>query len=299
MPLSEESLRILGAALREARRRYASANSSGVVGWGLGLTDTTARKIGLILLRDATATGDPPPSHLEVSVGDAPHRVPARTVPLRTPSLPLPPVATASVLPPGPGVPISSEPNRRAGAVGAPLTLSGSGMPQYFLTARHIFPEDQEGRPVFLGTSEIGFIRLSRLDRFYDISVVELHGPMQRVWTEVTPDRTFNVLRIRAAQFEDLGTRRHVFRPTLNRTVDCTIEAVSVNFNRVVPGGTISYSNMILTSLATAPGDSGTPLFDREGGVLGISSFRTQSHSFFTNAWFVADDPVCRGLHWT
>jgi hypothetical protein len=299
MPLSDETVRILGAALGEARRKYASPNSSGVVGWGLGLTDTTARRVGLILLRDATATGDSPPSHLEVPVDGTHPRVPTRTVLLRTPSLPFPPVATPSTPPPGPGVPISGEPNRQAGAAGAPLTLRGFGPPRHFLTARHIFPENQGGLPVFLGKTEIGFVRLSQLGRFYDIAVVELHESAQREWSPVTPDRTANVLRIRAVQFEDLGTRREVFRPTLDRTVSCTIEAVSVSFNRVAHGRTIRYSNMILTSLATAPGDSGTPLFDREGGVLGISSFRTQSHSFFTNAWFVANDPVCRGLHRT
>jgi hypothetical protein len=46
-------------------------------------------------------------------------------------------------------------------------------------------------------------------------------------------------------------------------------------------GGTVTQEQMVMTEGATSPGDSGAPLFDSAGTVLGLASFRTDQFSFF------------------
>jgi hypothetical protein len=46
-------------------------------------------------------------------------------------------------------------------------------------------------------------------------------------------------------------------------------------------GDVVTQRDLVVTEMVTSPGDSGAPLFDGGGSVLGLASFRTDQFSFF------------------
>lgn len=296
------SVSVLWSALMKCAARYDRPSDGrvdhNVIGWGLSEVRSHAGTHGITLLTNGPAApamlrpiivpmdgSDIPVAVRAVDVGGDP---PAGSH-----------VETTADLPPRPGSPISPHQNLKMGAIGCGLASGTVGLPPYFLTAKHVLSPARVGQRVFLGSREVGRVKALKFQCYYDVAVVRLESTLRGRWTPVTPDNAHTVHQVRSVTFDDIGSRAFVFRPTLNRAHACTIKAVTVSVwkqqehegNRV-----LKQVDLIMTTLCTAPGDSGTALFDRNGRVLGICSFRTLHHSFFTNAWQVLNDPVCRSL---
>jgi len=86
-----------------------------------------------------------------------------------------------------------------------------------------------------------------------------------------------------AAQFQHLGASLSFYSPVRGSLVRPRVLAIRVTAFLLPFGGgaAVEQSRMLMTEGATSPGDSGAPLFDGAGTVVGLASFRTDHFSFF------------------
>jgi hypothetical protein len=152
--------------------------------------------------------------------------------------------------------------------------------PEYLLTVGHPFADTRAGSPVFSFRRRIGRLATPVEFRGQDLALVRLS--QQSELRTSTPDGC-ELSGSGAVQFGHLGRSCSFFSAVRGSLSRPRVLAIGVTAF-LLPwgdGDVVTQHELIMTEIVTSPGDSGAPLFDESGTVLGLASFRTDQFSFF------------------
>ena len=219
-------------------------------------------------------------------------RAPAAPLPRRVPGtrVPIDIVALGSNLDPDEALSLPEDSGELAAA--SPLGLrsgewqcaAGFGLPfaapEFLVTVRHPFADLVQGTPVFSFRRRIGELATEGVFSGRDLALIRL-STNREVAASVPSGES--LAGTSAAQFAHLGASLCFYSPVRGTLVRPRVIAIRVTAFLLpwAGGGTVTQEQMVMTEGATSPGDSGAPLFDSAGTVLGLASFRTDQFSFF------------------
>ncbi|MEY4544126.1 MAG: Trypsin-like peptidase domain [Pseudomonadota bacterium] len=271
------SAELLDAHQRMAELIPGRRNRFGALGFGIGRRMAAGRVTGeraLVVLV---------PRKSREPEAALPRRVPGTRIPIDV-------LALGTPLEPDEPLSLPEDPGTLAAA--SPLGLSsgvwhsaaGFGLPfdapEYLVTVRHPFADLPAGTPVFSHRRRIGQLVSEGTFCGHDLALVRLAQSGELAATVPSGEALSGS---GAAQFLHLGAPLQFYSPVRGTLLRPRVIAIRVTVFLLAWGGgaTVQQERMVMTERATSPGDSGAPLFDDDGTVLGLASFRTDRFSFF------------------
>ena len=165
---------------------------------------------------------------------------------------------------------------RHAGGSGFFITKKG-----HILTCAHLFPENYETKLLDLKVyindgSQKGFpvhAEILGVDRAMDVALIKLIA-----YKKPTPP-----LKVRDSKYLKLGDRVLVIGNPLLRFGWTVVDGMISGFHRSMTIDRIKYKNLIHSNAAIGPGNSGGPMVDLYGRVVGIAAAYNviTKHSFY------------------
>jgi hypothetical protein len=234
-------------------------------------------------------------------------REPAEPLPTRVPGteIPIDIVALGRSLEPDSGARLPEDPAPLAPA--SPLGLrsrewrcvAGFGLPhdapEYVVTVRHPFVDLEPGAAVFSHRRRIGSLASDSEFKGHDLALVRL-AEGRDFGVQVPSGDSLSGSGV--GQFMHLGMSLRFYSPVRGTLVRPRVIAIRVTAFLLAWGGgrPVAQEQMIVTEGATSVGDSGAPLFDDAGTIVGLASFRTDQFSFFEGVGHERLETLMRGV---